>query len=138
MLCRDKGLCKQLLSLHKIRVPDFAAFRPGRSVRPPKRLQYPMIVKPIYEDASDGISMGSLVKGVSELAERVRFVHERFRQVAIAEQYIEGRELYVAVLGNRRLTTFPPREIRFGAADGGPVGPIRRAGRHRNRQHGRT
>lgn len=122
MLCRDKGLCKQLLSLHKIRVPDFLVLKPGRCVRAPRRMQYPAIVKPLYEDASDGISMASLVKDEAELLERARFVHERWNQVAIAEQYVEGRELYVSVLGNERLTVFPPREIRFGrAGEGGPV-----------------
>ena len=122
MLCRDKGLCKQLLSLHKIRVPDFAIFKPGRPLRIPKRLRYPIIVKPIYEDASDGISMASVVRSDAELSERVGFVHERWQQVAIAEEYIEGHELYVGVLGNERLTVFPPREVRFGAtAEGGPV-----------------
>jgi len=122
MLCRDKGLCKQILSLHKIRVPDFVVFRPGAAPRSPKRLDYPIIVKPIYEDASDGISMASVARTEGELLERVRFIHERWHQVAIAEQYIEGRELYVGVLGNRRLSVFPPRELRFGAAaDGGPV-----------------
>lgn len=122
MLCRDKGLCKQLLSLHKIRVPDFLVLEPGQSIRVPKRIQYPVLVKPLYEDASDGIAMASLVKNESELLERARFVHERWDQVAIAEQYIEGRELYVSVLGNDRLTVFPPREIRFGnAGKGGPI-----------------
>ena len=122
MLCRDKGLCKQILSLHRMRVPDFAVFRPGRSVRIPRRLRYPIIIKPIYEDSSDGISMASLVRGEQELLERVRFVHERWQQVAIAEEYVEGRELYVAVLGNERLTVFPPRELHFGdAGAGGPV-----------------
>ena len=122
MLCRDKGLCKQLLNFHKIRVPDFAVLAPNRPMRVPKRLAYPVIVKPVYEDGSEGIAMASVVRSEQELADRVRFVHERYRQPAIAEQYIEGRELYVAVLGDKRLRVFPPREIRFGGIDqGGPV-----------------
>jgi len=121
MLCRDKGLCKQLLSLHRIRVPDFAVFPPARPPRVRKRLRYPLIVKPVYEDGSDGIAIASLVSSDAELLDRVRFVHDRFQQVAIAEEYIAGRELYVSVLGNARLRVFPAREIRFGAADaGGP------------------
>jgi len=121
MLCRDKGLCKQLLSLHRIRVPDFAVFPPDRPPRTRKRLRYPLIVKPVFEDGSDGIAIASVVSSDAELLQRVRFVHERFQQVAIAEEYIAGRELYVSVLGNARLRVFPAREIRFGDADaGGP------------------
>ena len=122
LLCRDKGVCKQLLGPHRIRVPDFLIFPPGRSIRIPRHIRYPMIVKPAYEDASDGIAQASVVKNESELVERARFVHERWQQVAIAEEYVQGRELYVAVLGNKRLSVFPPQEIHFGdAADGGPV-----------------
>ena len=121
MLCRDKGLCKQLLSLHRIRVPDFFVLPPGRPPRPPRRIQYPLIVKPVYEDASDGISMASIVRNDDELAQRARMVHERFQQVAIAEEYVAGRELYISILGNRRLSALPAREIRFGAnGQGGP------------------
>lgn len=121
MLCRDKGLCKQLLSLHRIRVPDFLLLPPGRPPRPPRRIRYPLIVKPIYEDASDGISMASIVGNAEELAQRAAMVHERFQQVAIAEEYVPGRELYVGVLGNSRLSALPAREIHFGAnGNGGP------------------
>ena len=122
LLCRDKGVCKQLLGLHRIRVPNFAALRPGRAIRVPKTLRYPLIVKPIFEDASDGIARASVVRTEPELADRARFVHEHWKQVAITEEYIQGRELYVSILGNQRLRVFPPRELHFGdAADGGPV-----------------
>ena len=121
MLCRDKGLSKQILSLHRIRGPDFFVVPVGRTPKPPRRIQYPLIVKPVYEDASEGISMASVVKNADELAQRVRLVHERYQQIAIAEEYISGRELYLAILGNRRLSAFPAREIRFGAdGNGGP------------------
>lgn len=122
LLCRDKGLCKQLLSLHKIRVPKFVQFPDGAPVRPSKNLPYPMVVKPALADGSEGIAGASLVATEEACVERIRFVHERWRQTAIAEEYIEGRELYVGVLGNGRLTVFPPREIVFGSSDGeGPV-----------------
>ena len=127
MLCRDKGLCKQLLSLHKIRCPSFALFPPGRRPRVGRRLKYPLIIKPQYEDASDGIFRASIVGSETELTERVRLVHERYDQVAIAEEYVEGRELYVGVLGNKRLLAFPAREIHFGSATaGGPSIATRR------------
>ncbi len=121
LLCRDKGLSKQLLVLHRVRVPGFSVFPPGGTIRVPKATRYPLIVKPIYEDASDGIALSSVVRSEEELLERVRFVHQRWQQVAIAEEYIEGRELYVAVLGNERLSVFPPRELRFGHGGDGPV-----------------
>ena len=121
MLCRDKQLCKQLLSLHKIRVPDFIAAAPGGALRFSKKLRYPMVVKPAFEDSSEGISRASLVANENELKERVLFVHERWQQPAIAEEYIQGRELYVSLLGNRRLTVLPFRECLFDAeGDQGP------------------
>ena len=113
MLCRDKGLCKELLSLHKIRVPFFFSLPPGRKIRVAKTVRYPLVVKPALEDGSEGISNASLVNDDRELAERVRFMHERWEQPAIAEEYIKGRELYVSILGNKRLTVLPIRECYF-------------------------
>jgi D-alanine-D-alanine ligase len=121
MLCRDKGLCKQLLGLHRIRVPGFAMLPPDKSPRISKSLSFPMVVKPLYEDASEGISRASLVTTQDELVERAKMVHEHWNQVAIAEEYVEGRELYVGIMGNKRLSVFPPRELHFGDANyGGP------------------
>ncbi len=125
LICRDKGLCKEILSRHRIRVPDFLVFPPDQSVRIPKVFRYPAIVKPVFEDASDGISQASLVKNTEELQERARFVHEKWQQIAIAEEYIAGRELYVTILGNQRLTVLPPREIIFGDANGPPIATSR-------------
>jgi D-alanine-D-alanine ligase len=113
MLCRDKGLCKQLLSLHKIRVPGFTYFPLNRALRVPKTVSYPVVVKPAFEDSSEGISNASLAANEQALRERVQFVHERWQQAVIAEEYIEGRELYVSVLGNRRLAVLPIRECLF-------------------------
>ena len=101
MLCRDKGLCKQILGLHKIRIPDFLILPPGRTIHAPKGFPYPAVVKPIYEDASDGISNASIVRNEAEMLERSRFVHQRWNQLAIVEEYINGREMYVAVVGNK-------------------------------------
>jgi len=122
MLCRGKGLCKQLLSLHKIRVPGFVVIPPGRAVRAPKALNYPMVVKPAYADGSEGISNASLVTNESVLKERANMVHERWTQPAIAEEYVAGRELYVSILGNKRLSVLPPREIFLNSE--GSNGPI--------------
>ena len=113
MLCRDKGLCKQLLSLHKIRVPGFAFLPLNRVIRIAKTLRFPLVVKPAFEDSSEGISNASLAASVEALRERVQFVHERWQQAVIAEEYIEGRELYVSVLGNKKLVVLPIRECFF-------------------------
>jgi D-alanine-D-alanine ligase len=122
MLARDKGLCKQILTLHKIRVPNFIALPARRAIRIPRRLPYPMVVKPAFEDSSEGLSNASVVYDAEALSERATFIHERWKQTAIAEEYIEGRELYVSVIGNQRLTVLPPRECCFNAeGDQGPV-----------------
>ena len=113
MLCRDKRLCKELLSLHKIRVPQFFSLPHGRKVRVAKTIRYPLVVKPALEDGSEGISNASLVSDDTELAERVHYMHERWEQPAIAEEYIKGRELYVSILGNKRLVVLPIRECLF-------------------------
>jgi D-alanine-D-alanine ligase len=111
MLSRGKALSKKLLAYHRIRVPDFAVFPIGRKVRRPPRLAFPLIVKSLIEHSSTGISKASVVETDEELAERVRFVHERIGTDAIAEQFIVGRELYVSVLGNNRLVAFTPWEL---------------------------
>lgn len=122
MLARDKGLCKQILTLHKIRVPNFVPLPHNRPIRVPRNFPYPAIVKPTFEDSSEGISNASLVYDAEALAERAAFIHERWKQHAIAEEYIEGRELYISVLGNKRLTVLPPRECSFNTdGDEGPV-----------------
>jgi D-alanine-D-alanine ligase len=113
-LARDKALAKKILTFHRVRVPRFTTFRLGRKVRVPRHVPYPVIVKPVAEDASEGITLASLVRSDQELAKRVEFVHETFGGDAIAEEYIEGREIYCAVLGNRRLTVLPLREVKIG------------------------
>ncbi len=112
-LARGKALSKKLLSYHRIRVPEFAVFPMHRKVRRPSRLQFPLIVKSLVEHASLGIARASLVESDEKLAERVTFVHQRLHTDAIAEQYIEGRELYAGVLGNERLQVFPTWELTF-------------------------
>ncbi len=113
MLCRDKRLCKELLSLHKIRVPGFCSLPKGRKIHITKKIHYPLVIKPALEDGSEGISNASLVNNEEELKQRVSFMHERWEQPAIAEEYIDGRELYVSVLGNKQLKVLPIRECIF-------------------------
>jgi len=122
MLCRDKTLCKELLSHHRIRVPGFVSLPLNRPIHVPKRLTYPLVIKPAFEDSSEGISNASLVGNEAALVERTRFVHERWEQPVIAEEYIEGRELYVTVSGNKKLVVYPIRECFFNyEGDEGPA-----------------
>ncbi len=114
MLARGKDLSKKLVKYHRVPAPAFAVFPIGRKVRRPKELEFPLIVKSVNEDASLGISQASVVETDEKLAERVAFIHERVGTPAIAEQYIDGREIYVGVIGNDRLQVLPTWEIEFG------------------------
>ncbi len=114
MLARGKDLSKTLAHYHRIPVPAFAVYPMHRKVRRPARLPLPLIVKSLNEDGSYGISQASVVDSDAKLAERVGFIHERIGTPAIVEQYIEGREIYVGVLGNERLRVLPVWELEFG------------------------
>ena len=113
LLARDKSLSKKLLAYHRIAVPEFEVFRIGRPIRRPKRLRFPLIVKSLTQEASIGISQASVVDSDEKLKERVTFIHESIRTAAIAERYIEGRELYVGVIGNQVLQALPVWELFF-------------------------
>ncbi|MGE0044406.1 MAG: D-alanine--D-alanine ligase [Hyphomonadaceae bacterium] len=114
MLARGKDLSKKLLKYHRIPVPAFAVFPIGRAIKRPAKLAFPLIVKSLNEDASRGISQASVVDSDERLVERVTFIHERIRTPAIAEQYIDGREIYVGVIGNDRKQALPIWELEFG------------------------
>lgn len=114
LLSKDKALSKKILTYHRIQTPRFAVFPLGRTVHRPKKLEFPLFVKSVTEDASYGISQASIVHTDEQLIERVAFVHDHAKDDAIVEQYIEGREIYVGVLGNQRLQVFPAWEMDFG------------------------
>ena len=121
LLARDKALSKKILAYHRINVPDFIVFPYGQGLGRLRRLHFPMIVKSLLEEGSVGIAQASYVENEAQLRERVALIHEKFKGDAIAEQYIDGRELYVTVLGNRSLEVLPVRELVFGGdADGVP------------------
>ncbi len=111
VLARDKALSKKVLHYHRTKVPGFAVVPIGRKFRRPRGLPFPLIVKSLVEEASLGISKASVVNSDDKLAERVRFIHDHLRTDAIVEQFIDGRELYVAVLGNYRLKVLPVWEL---------------------------
>src|SRR5436305_616020 len=123
ILARGKDLSKTLVHYRRIAVPAFAVFPMRRKVKRPARLALPLIVKSLSEDGSLGISQASVVDTDAKLAERVAFIHERIKTAAIVEQYIDGRELYVGVLGNDRLRVLPVWELKFGklAQDAWPI-----------------
>jgi D-alanine-D-alanine ligase len=113
VIARDKALAKKILHYHRIRVPHFAVFPRGRKVRRPKSLTYPLIVKSLTEEASTGISQASVVDSDEKLIERVAFIHDNVRTDALVEEFIDGRELYVCVIGNKSLRVLPIWELVF-------------------------
>jgi D-alanine-D-alanine ligase len=112
-LSRDKALSRKLLAYHRIPTPAFTVVPLNRKPVVPKRLRYPLIVKSLTYESSIGISQASVVVNEEQLAKRVRFIHDTILTPAIVEQFIDGRELYVGVLGNQRLRAFPVWEMSF-------------------------
>jgi D-alanine-D-alanine ligase len=115
LLSRDKSLSKQLLAYHRIPTPQFTVFRRRAKLHVPRRIKFPLFVKSTTEDASLGIAQASVVEDAARLRERVSFVHEQVGSDALVEEFIEGRELYVGVMGNERLTRLPVWEMVFGS-----------------------
>ena len=113
LLCKDKALAKEVLSHHRVRIPKFVVSHLKSPLRRLQNFGYPAFVKPIGQESSDGIAKASFVRDETEAIERLRFLHQKFNSDAMVEEYIEGRELYISVLGNRRKQVFPPREIFF-------------------------
>jgi D-alanine-D-alanine ligase len=112
-LSRDKALAKKLMAYHRIPVPDFLVVPLGRKPLLPKRLKFPLIVKSLTYESSTGISQASVVANEDQLGKRVQFIHDTIMTPAIVEQFIDGRELYVGVMGNDRLQVFPVWEMSF-------------------------
>ncbi len=113
LLCKHKGISKKILGYHRIHVPNFALIARGQRIARPRHLKFPILVKPLKEEASHGISQASFVETDAQFRERVAFIHDKHDGDVIAEEYIAGRELYVSLLGNLRLTVFPIRELVF-------------------------
>jgi D-alanine-D-alanine ligase len=118
LLSRDKLLCKQLLAFHRIPTPRFAVSRRGARLQLPRKLKFPLFVKSTVEDASLGIAQASVVEDAARLKERIEFVHTQVGSDALVEEFIEGRELYVGILGNERLKRLPVWEMVFGSLPG--------------------
>jgi D-alanine-D-alanine ligase len=115
IVTRNKAMQKKILGHHGLCVPRFLVVRHGEKVpRKADDLFFPAIVKPLRLDSSEGISQASVVYDRDQLVTRVAFIHERLKDAAIVEQYIDGREMYAAVLGNgRQAKMLPPLELVF-------------------------
>lgn len=112
-LCKHKAISKKILGYHRIHTPEFVTVARGKRIARPARLRFPILVKPLKEEASYGIAQASFVETDDQFRDRVQFIHEKHDADVIAEEYIEGRELYVSILGNHRLQVFPIRELVF-------------------------
>jgi D-alanine-D-alanine ligase len=119
LVARNKSLTKKVLAFHNIRVPAFAEFHDGDAVVRPSELRFPLIVKPLLEDASIGIAQASVVEDDASLTQRVEFIHTKYHQAAIVEELVEGREVYVGLIGNDELEVLPLTEMTFGEPETG-------------------
>jgi D-alanine-D-alanine ligase len=119
LLSRDKALCKQVFAFHRIPTPQFMVFRRGQRLQVPRKLRFPLFVKSTTDDASLGIAQASVVENATLLRERIEFVLEQHKSDVLVEEFIEGRELYVGMLGNARLTRLPVWELNFAPETGG-------------------
>jgi D-alanine-D-alanine ligase len=108
-----KPRVKELLRARGIRTPEFQVFRIAEKISLKEGMTFPLIVKPSHEDGSVGISDASIVSTLSELRKRIQHIHHEFDQPALVEQYIEGRELNVAILGSKNPQVLPISEIDF-------------------------
>jgi D-alanine-D-alanine ligase len=122
MTCNNKAMAKKILTYHNINVPLFSVYKMGERVQLPRVFSAPYFVKPLREEASVGIAQRSLALNEAQCRERVSFVHERLQKDALVEEFIQGRELYVGVLGHgKQVRVLPPWELKFAhSADGDP------------------
>jgi D-alanine-D-alanine ligase len=118
-LQEDKALTKKLLAFDGIRYPDFAVFARDATLETGGNLRMPLFVKPLRMEASIGVDARSLVRNLTELTERVLAIHQKVNDSALVEEYIEGREFYVGVLGNGEPQALPPVEMDFSGLPNG-------------------
>jgi D-alanine-D-alanine ligase len=113
LLCQDKALSKKILKHHRIPVAPFVVSKRSQPLRKLGKSIFPVLVKPLAEEGSVGIARDSFAETEAQALARTAFLHERLKQDVIIEQYIDGREIYVGILGNDRLSVLPPRELKF-------------------------
>jgi D-alanine-D-alanine ligase len=122
-IARDKALTKKILAYHGLKVPEFQTFpKRGRAAKRRETLAFPLFVKSLTEEGSVGISGASIVHDDAKLKERVEFIHRTTDSAALAEEFIDGREIYVGVMGNDRVTALPAWElVMTNKEDGAPL-----------------
>jgi D-alanine-D-alanine ligase len=112
VLAQDKALSKKIFQFHGIKYPKFSIMDAGQ-VEWSDKLSFPLFVKPLNADSSIGIDHKAIVRNIKELMERISYLHTEFRVPALIEEYIEGREIYVGVLGNEKMEALPLVEWDF-------------------------
>jgi D-alanine-D-alanine ligase len=112
-LAQDKALGKKILAFEGVAFPRFAVFSKAAELETGGNLRMPLFVKPLRMDASIGIDRKALVSDTSALMKQVTAIHEKCDDSALAEEYIEGREFYVGILGNQQPQALPPIELDF-------------------------
>jgi D-alanine-D-alanine ligase len=110
LYAQDKAMAKKILEFHGIHTPVFARSYRGR-LDFSHDLTFPVIVKPAREDGSIGIEFNAVVSSIRELMERIDWLHANFDSPVLIEEYVEGREIYVGILGNDNPTALPPVEL---------------------------
>ena len=113
MLCQDKALSKEILKHHRVPVAPFVVSRRTQPLKKLSRAIFPVMVKPLAEEGSVGISRDSFAETEEQALARIHFLHGRLKQDVIIERYVWGREIYMGVIGNGRLKVLPPRELKF-------------------------
>jgi len=118
----DKALAKRMVRTHGVLTPDYFVMSTGKERLPREMQRFPLIVKPVAEGTSKGVTGKSVVHDEVELREMARELVQKYRQPALVEQYIAGREFTVGLLGERRPRVLPPMEIVF--LDAGDATPV--------------
>lgn len=114
---RDKALSKKILKYHKIATPKFFTVKAREKLKIPKKVEYPLIVKCALEEASYGIAKASVVNNLEKLQERVEYLQKELGQDVIIEEFVEGKEVYVGVIGNKNLKVLPAWELKYNNVD---------------------
>ncbi|OFZ27958.1 MAG: D-alanine--D-alanine ligase [Bdellovibrionales bacterium RIFOXYB1_FULL_37_110] len=113
ILARDKSLSKKIMFYHRIKTPLFMVVAQNSKFKRPKNLKFPLFVKSLTEEGSVGISQNSIVYDDEKLLERIKFIHETTFSDAIIETYIEGTDLYISLMGNKKVVHYPLLELKF-------------------------
>lgn len=115
-LCKNKALTKKILAYHGIRIPAFMVSEQLKPLKSIKDIPFPVFVKPLALEGSEGIALSSFAENEKDALDRVAQIQSKYECDVIIEEFVQGKELYVGVLGNRQLTVLPTRELYFGDA----------------------